>query len=333
MAGNNSKQVKIALLVIIGIALLIFGFNFLKGNSLFSKQKNYYAIFESAKGLTESNKVMLLGVDVGKVESIEFINNYEQIQVNFVVDNDIKIPQNSNVLIDPGVPGFGSPILKLQLGNSSEVLKAGARVNAINPLTLTDRAGEIVENIEPTVNNLNSVLITLDSVAMNINRLTSGANGQNLENTISSLNETMRSLNQTARKVDGLIDGQSANLEGIISNLNSISSNLANNEDQINRILANFSTTSEKLAKVELEQTLNKANASFEKLNATIDNINNGDGSLSLLINDAELYNNLNNTARDLDRLILDLKEQPGEYIPNVSIFGGGKKKNKSEEE
>lgn len=326
MSDSKSSQLKIALLVITGLALLIIGFNFLKGNKLFSKEKNYYAIFNTAKGLGQANKVILLGVDVGKVESIDFINNYEQIKVNFVVDKNIKIPEDSKVMIEPGIPGFGSPVMQLQLGNGDGVLKPGDQVIALEAESLGDRVAEVSKNIEPTVNNLNTALKRIDSVAAGLNLLVSGRNADNIEASLASLNRTLQNFNATSKKLDALVEKQSPQIDATIGNLSSISNNLKSNEAKINDILDNFSTTSQNLSELELKQTLDKANATFAKLNATIDEINNGDGSLSLLINDAELYNNLNNTARDLDRLILQIKEDPNAVVPNISVFGRKKK-------
>lgn len=327
MAKKRSNQIKIAVLVIIGLLILFLGYNFLKGNKLFSDQKTYHSIFQSAKGLGESDKIFLLGVDVGKVEDIAFINNYEKIKVTFVIDNDIRIPEDSKIHIDAGIPGFGSPAMKLELGNSSTFLKRGGEIQSVNPSTLTDRATEIVDEVEPTVTNLNSALKTIDSVAYHLNLLVSGTNAQNIEYSLASLNRTLQNFNQTSQRLNELIARQSPNIESTIENLNSFTTSLDGNKEKINSIVDNLSTTSENLSKVELEKTIEQANSTFKQLNATIDKINNGDGSLSLLINDAELYNNLNNTARDLDRLILQIKEDPNAIIPNISLIGGGGKK------
>ena len=327
MAESKTNQIKIAALVVVGLLIVVLGFNFLKGNKLFGSQKNYYSVFNSAKGLAEADKIFLLGVEIGKVEDIEFIDNYEKIKISYVVDNDIRIPSDSKIMIDQGVPGFGSPAMKLLLGESSNLLKSGSEVESVTQPSLSERASEIVDNVEPTVNNLNSAIKTIDSVAYHVNLLVSGTNAANIEASLASLNRTLQNFNQTSSKLDQLIARQSPNIEATLGNLNSFSESLAGNEQKINTIVDNLSTTSGKLSQLEIEQTIEQANATFAKLNATIDKINNGDGSLSLLINDAELYNNLNNTARDLDRLILQIKEDPNAIIPNISLIGGGGKK------
>ena len=58
--------------------------------------------------------------------------------------------------------------------------------------------------------------------------------------------------------------------------------------------------------------------ANLDQLTAKIEN---GDGSMGLLMNDKELYSNLNNASRELDLLLQDFRLNPKRYV-NVSVFG-----------
>lgn len=331
MSDNSTKssQIKIALLVIAALAIMIFGFNFLKGKSMFSKETKYFATFDSAQGLETSHKVVLLGVEIGKVSSVDFIDNFERIQVSFTTNDDIKIPNDSEVYIEPGIPGFGSPALKLKLGKANESYNNGDKVKTTKPVSMTDKAMKIVDNLEPTTKNINSVLTSADSVAMNVNSLLSGQNKVRLENTIATLEKTVRNFNQTSSQLNTMLQKQTPVIESTLQNFSVLSKTLADNQAKIDGIIENLSTTTSNLSKLELQETLESANNTFAQLQSILEKVENGDGSMSLLLNNAELYNNLNNTSRDLDRLILDLQENPKEYIPDVSVFGKKKKRNK----
>lgn len=351
MANNNkSSQVKIALLVLLALGILLVGFNFLKGNKLFGQEKEYHSVFNSAKGLKQGDKVVLLGVGVGKVKSIEFIDNFQKVKVSYTIDDHVILPQDSEMMIDAGVPGFGSPALKVNLGKSSSLLPSGSQVKASNVTSLTDRAGDIVDKVEPTVDNLNTALGRLDSVAVNINTLLTGQNARNIENSLASLNTTLANFNTTSKRLSALVETQSPQIEGTLANLNALSNTLASNQTKINQIVDNLAKTSNSVAKLDVEGvqsnlnttftkangavedlqvTLKKANTTFAQLNSILAKVENGDGTLSLLLNNAELYNNLNDTARDLDRLLLDLQENPKHYVPNVSVFEKKKKRNR----
>ena len=43
--------------------------------------------------------------------------------------------------------------------------------------------------------------------------------------------------------------------------------------------------------------------------------LNNKDSSLGLMLNDTQLYNNLNNAVGSLDSLLIDVKKNPKRYI------------------
>ena len=56
-----TKEIKIALVSIVGIVVLFFGLQFLKGLSVFSSDNSYYVAFSDATGLSESAPVYANG--------------------------------------------------------------------------------------------------------------------------------------------------------------------------------------------------------------------------------------------------------------------------------
>ncbi len=326
VANNNSNNIKIAVLVIVSLLIAIFGVSFLRGSSLFSNQNLFYSVFDRASGLEKANKVYLLGVEVGQVEDIQFINNFEQVKVSYTLKKDLQIPSDSKVSINPGIPGLGSPSLQLQLGQAMNYLPNASKIESIEPNSLTDQAAGIVDNIGPTVANLNKTLVSLDTAINNVNGLLSGQNGKNIEQAIANLSITMERFKNVSGKVDGILEDQDAKISAILTNVETISQTLASNQEAINNTIKNLSSTSENFSQIDMNGTMTSINSSVAQLNSILTKINTGEGSLSLLINDAELYNNLNNAARDLDLLLLDIKQQPDEFIPDVSLIGRKKK-------
>src|SRR5690606_3220683 len=117
---------------------------------------------------------------------------------------------------------------------------------------------------------------------------------------------------------------QSRRIDNILANAESISANLRNNNAQITSILSNFNQISDGLAKSNFKQTLDNADKAVSDLQLTINKINSGKGSLGMLLNDEQLYNNLNNASKNLDNLMIDLKANPKRYV-SFSVFGGRK--------
>ena len=110
---------------------------------------------------------------------------------------------------------------------------------------------------------------------------------------------------------------------------------MANNDPRVQKMLdnANLATISAKTAidkygKVadevdvkKLNNTIDKLSLTADKLNSVISGIQNGEGSLGKITKDEELYRNLNESSQNLNKLILDLKENPKRYL-NFSVFG-----------
>lgn len=326
MAKQTSSNLKVALLVIAAILIAVFGIGFLKGKKLFSEPQ-FYSIFESAKALDKADKVILNGVEIGKIEDIILVNNYQEVKITYTIDDRIAVPADSKVTINAGIPGFGAPVIELLVGRDSETYKSGSQIPVVEQESLTDKAQNIIEDLEPTSKSLQSTLASMDSVATNLNMLMRTENIQSIEASIRGLQATVGTLGKTTKQVDNLILKESEKIDEILENLQFVAGNLKANQKYIDNTLLNLSSTSDELAQVELKKTIDKADETIAMLNSMISKIESGDGSLSLLINDAELYNNLNNAARDLDRLILEITEDPGAVVPPISIFGGGKKK------
>ena len=58
-----------------------------------------------------------------------------------------------------------------------------------------------------------------------------------------------------------------------------------------------------------------------------MEKIEHGEGSLGLLVNDEQLYNDLTHAVKDLDYLLMDVRTNPKRFV-RFSVFGGGDKKN-----
>ena len=70
-----TKEIKIALVAIVGIVVLYFGMQFLKGLSIFSNENSLYVAFSDATGLSESAPVYANGYRVGVVKALNY--NYD----------------------------------------------------------------------------------------------------------------------------------------------------------------------------------------------------------------------------------------------------------------
>jgi phospholipid/cholesterol/gamma-HCH transport system substrate-binding protein len=105
---------------------------------------------------------------------------------------------------------------------------------------------------------------------------------------------------------------------------------LDENGEELSAIFANLNSITDSLAAVRFKETFEHLNAALATAEQVLQKLENGEGSAGLLINDPELYNNLNSAAEELDELLLDLKHNPKRYI-DLSLFGGKKKYDEAE--
>src|SRR5207244_4142975 len=92
-------------------------------------------------------------------------------------------------------------------------------------------------------------------------------------------------------------------------------------------ILTNFNAISDSLRRVSIVQTITKARDALTQVSDVMQKINEGKGSMGLLVNDQRLYNHLDSSSVSLDALLKDFKAHPGHYV-QFSVFG---KKDKTE--
>ncbi len=137
---------------------------------------------------------------------------------------------------------------------------------------------------------------------------------RNLQHTIANLDLATSSLNR-------MLDPNSSALASTLNNVNAITGNLKNNNDSITAIVANTKQFTDKLSKLDLQQTMDTLQSAMTLLKATINKISSKDGSLGALINDRQLYDKLNDAILSAEILIDDLRAHPKRYV-NLSIFG-----------
>jgi phospholipid/cholesterol/gamma-HCH transport system substrate-binding protein len=309
-----SNETKIGALAAISIALLILGFNFLKGKTLFERDNRLFAVFDKVEGLTKSNPVTINGLQVGKVAELhEKDKNVSGIIVAIDLTKEVNIPKNSLVFVDKAI--FGEGTLVIKLGNSN--------VYATNGDTLSSTANpglleSVQSSVTPAVNNLNSAIQALEVLIANVNSILD-------PNTKNNLQIVAANAAASTTALRNMLVAQNGELAQSLKNMQEFTANLNKNNDNINKSVQNLETATAKLAKADIDAVVKNLQTATGNLNDLTTKINSKEGSLGLLINDKSLYNNLQNSVRSLNILLDDIRVNPKRYV-NISVFG---KKNK----
>lgn len=329
-----SREFLTGLLVVVAIAVLYLGVNYLKGVNVLSKQQRYYALYDNVAGLVSSNPVVLNGYKVGIVKKVGLNENGDgSIVVEVVIDDaNLKVPDDTKLEIyDADL--FGNKAVQIVLGKSPSLAENKDTLASSVQLGLTE---SLKQEIEPLKKKTSDLFAGIDSILTSLNRTFKSQEGKDDIGTIfTSLKTTLINLEGTTSKINTLLDDNSGNLASILDNVNSISQNLENNNERITNAVKNFSAISDTLAQLKLSSTLAKVDKAMGDFHSILTKVNDGQGSLGKLVNNDSLHTQLVNASHSLDLLLDDMNANPKKYV-HFSVFGrkddGGFSKKELEE-
>lgn len=310
-----SNETKVGILAALSIALFIIGYNFLKGNDIFSSENEFYAKYDKVEGLAKSKPVLVNGFQIGRVSDLILLPD-GHILVQFKINPEYQVPKNTIARLE-STDLLGSKAVVFDLGNSRE--------NAIDGDTLNANVQQnLLEKVQPVQKKAEIIIERLDSVLASVNNILNPNFQKNIDKSFTSIAKTLQNLEATSYKVNGIVGTEATRIDNILSNAESISANFKTYNRQITSILNNMDKLSNDVSKSNIKATLDNANTAMASLQSAVDKVNSGKGSIGLLLNDEKLYNNLNKASKNLDYLMIDLKANPKRYV-SFSVFGGRK--------
>ena len=292
-----TKEIRIALVAIVGILVMYFGINFLKGINLFSTNNAYYMTFDDIQGLGASTPIYADGYKVGTVDKVDYdYSGNGPIKVKADINKDLRIPAGSMAEIEKDIMG-NLQVNLLLANNPRERIEPGGVIPGTVNAGMMGKAAQLVPVVE-------KMLPKLDSILTNVNALLAdpaiAASLHHVETITNNLTVSTRELNTLMAGLNKQVPGMIRKANGVLDNTNRLTANLAD---------------------LDVQGTLNRVNATLEGAQKFTDQLNSGKGSLGLLMNDTKLYDNMTSTMSHADSLVIDLKAHPKRYV-HFSIFG-----------
>ncbi len=315
---NLSKEVRVGLVITLGIVLFYFGFNFVKGKNLFSPARTYYSKFENVDQLMPSAQVQLNGLQVGIVDKVYFVGDksYKIIVKILIYDDEVLIPEDSEAHIVSDL--LGTRTLQLTLGKSKILAERGDTLQSFREVGITD---EIKNAILPLRKQVESLASSIDTVLVGLNKVFNRKTQDNLVTSFESVSRSINTFEHTVTEFDILVSKEREKLGSIFTNVKSITDNLKNNNEKLGNIFSNLDKIADDVAKSNVKQTMAELQSSLSSLNHVLAKIERGEGSLGQLVSNDSLYNNLESSSKNLSLLLEDLKIHPKRYV-HFSVFG-----------
>lgn len=312
-----SNETKVGALTAIAITMLVLGFNFLKGKTLFKTGNYLHAKYTDSKGIMVSNPVFVNGFQVGSVDDIENLDeSLSSIVVTIKLKSNYNIPVNSVASIKENPLGPAS--ITITMGNAKQYLNVG---DTLATASQDGLMGSLMNKLGPVGDQIKLTVQSLDSVLKNINTIFDPNTKNNLQQTIANINKTTASLVVSSASLQAMLNQQTGAVTQSMNNVASFTKNLSDNNEKVTRMIGNVEKTTDNLAKADIAGSVENLKATIAGLNAVVAKLNSQDGSLGKLMNDKTLYNNLTNTVRSANILLDDLRVHPKRYV-NVSVFG-----------
>jgi phospholipid/cholesterol/gamma-HCH transport system substrate-binding protein len=293
---NKNKEIKIALMAVVGLFILYIGMNFLKGASLFSSDDLYFAKFSDVTGLSESSPIYADGFKVGTVKSIEYdYNNEGNIKVGFSLDDRLRLAKGSSAEIVSDM--LGNVRINLLLANNPrERVKPGEIIVGVVNNGAMAKAAEMIPEIEKMLPKLDSIMSTLNSLLAD----------PALRNSLHNMESVTGNLATTTDQANKLLAELNNRMPGMMT--------------KADNVLANAEEASGKLAKLDVAGTMAKVDATLANVEQLTRELNNPNGTVGKLLKDPALYDHITQTVKDADSLVIDLKQHPKRYV-HFSLF------------
>lgn len=309
-------------MALLAIVLLVIGINFLKGNSLFGDDREYYAYFPNSGQLAVSSNVTLNGVTVGKVKDIEYVpwnSDDEKVKITFSITNpDVDIPVGSIIEI-----GNIDLLTKGLLIIMPEDISKG---NYEPESSLPGRiSGDVVAQVkaftDPITQKVQTLMVNVDNMISSLSSFWDQTATSQIERSLKQVKITIEKLGNVADELQLFVREEKLHFSKILNNVENITNNLKKSNDQVTAIVGNVKTFTDTIVNTDFKTIILDAQHTLQKFNLILDDVENGNGSMSKLLHDEKLYLELVETNNELQNLVSDFRLHPERYI-NFSVFG-----------
>ena len=286
----------VGIVVFVSVCVFFYGIRFLQDESFQKSNFTFNVVFNDLMGLDISDDVRMLGKRIGRVTGTRIIG--EKIAVELTIDNTFafKIPIDSKIEITQ-TDIMGSKFISIYPGKDNDKF-------ILDNETIAGKNAEVA-----------SLTKDIGDVANRLNQTFGNEQKEQIVSTISNIESATKQLEEfISLNKDIISNDDKQSLSNIISNIDDISENLNSlldgEKNKLSNSIDNFNSFMEKMPSIsnEIDQIL-------VDVNSVVKNLNSGEGSLSKLLNNDELYDNINGLVLDARSILDDVKNNPTKYL------------------
>lgn len=273
---------KVGLFVVIFIVLLIGGLITFGGMFFATPTTEYSAEFPDAGGVSTGTKVLMAGVQIGKVSKVNLVNP-RLARITLTVAEDTKIPEGSVATLSGSLIGFGDNPIQIvppQGAITTYMTKASPPMKGVKLGPLDN----ILPNSQATLTEVTKTLAATRKL------LEDQSLKKRVEQLMDTSNKTLEGFNKLSIQTEGLI----------AENRSTLKTTLANAQLAMQGVNESTQIITKLLKKGQLQ---GEALALLEKLNKSANEGNRLLASLNTMVGDQALQSNVKQTAANVEKI------------------------------
>ncbi|MGI8817783.1 MAG: MlaD family protein [Gemmatimonadales bacterium] len=293
-----TREATVGAIVVVAVVVFVFGTMWLSGRSVGS-QNVIRMQFDNVSGLKRASPVRVSGVNVGKVEKIEFMDVGKVLVV-------ASLPPKIRPRVDASarivsVTLVGDYAVDFDPGRAGEPLPPGRVILGTQDLGLSGRAAVLADRV--------------DSMLLGAQGFVNERTADQLRSTLTALEGTLKAAQRTMQIYANPDQGPTAEITKTMTAFRQLSGRLDSTlaspafSRRTDSITANLAAMTSQFA------------ATGERLDTLLAGMNRGQGTLGKFVTDSGLYYDIRELTQGMKKLLEELSKHPGKIPVTVKLF------------
>lgn len=304
-----SNEFKIGLIVVLAAFVTWIGFRLMQDNPILSLDTEVKVVYDRVDGINAGSLVYLRGVKIGSVKSVA-LTETDSIHVTLSLDNGRQIPRGSIGVIT-ATSLVDSKGIHIRAGTSTEMVPSGGRIEGIYAIS-------VLESI--SAEDTQSLTQGASGAFEGIQGASEGLAGLFNDTTQASFQASMQNVERSTEELASILEGKKSDVDATIESARSLMAQLdtlaTDNRAQVETTMIQLEATLQ-----ELETTSQELNEAIVTLNSILTKMDEGEGSLGLLLNDPSLYQEMDSLSAELKTLTRGINDDPKRYLRHLRLF------------
>ncbi|RCL67513.1 MAG: MCE family protein [Rhodothermaeota bacterium MED-G64] len=304
-----SNEFKIGLIVVLAAFVTWIGFRLMQDNPILSLDTEVKVMYDRVDGINAGSLVYLRGVKIGSVKSVA-LTETDSIHVTLSLDNGRQIPRGSIGVIT-ATSLVDSKGIHIRAGTSTEMVPSGGRIEGIYAIS-------VLESI--SAEDTQSLTQGASGAFEGIQGASEGFAGLFNDTTQASFQASMQNVERSTEELASILEGKKSDVDATIESARSLMAQLdtlaTDNRAQVETTMIQLEATLQ-----ELETTSQELNEAIVTLNSILTKMDEGEGSLGLLLNDPSLYQEMDSLSAELKTLTRGINDDPKRYLRHLRLF------------